>query len=159
MFTGVASSLKPPLSNLQGRKSVRFFSDKHVFDTTIADLLAPEWPSSGNLRSTTIKYFRRNCKKWEHIVAYSMNQECVATAPVLFLAVGDYWKSAVKYGWDRGIEYTLIEAGIALYHIHMKAVGMGLSCCFVGGFHKEAMRTLLPPPLDPLCMLAVGYAE
>ena len=159
MFTGVASSLKPPLSNLQGRKSVRLFSDKFISPDLINQLLLPEWPSSGNLRSTEIMFIERDSAGWNQVVDYSMKQPCVFTSAGIFLAVGDYWKSAVKYGWDRGIEYTLIEAGIALYHIHMKAVGMGLSCCFVGGFHKEAMRTLLPPPLDPLCMLAVGYAE
>ena len=144
---------------LKSRRSVRRFTSEKLQTSEIEELMKVEWPSSGDLRSVDLVFYENNCPAWSRIVAYSMGQECVSTSAGVFMACGDYWKSAIKYGWDRGIEYTVMEAGIALYHINVKAMAMGLACCFVGGFHKEAMRTLISPPYDPICMLAVGYEE
>ena len=147
------------LDLLAARKSVRKFTKAKIESDLIDDLLKPEWPSSGDLRSLSVLFIAGDHEFWGNLVSCCMNQECVSSSAGVFLAAGDYWKSAVKYGWDRGIEYTVMEAGIALYHINVKAMAMGLSCCFVGGFHKESIRPFISPPHDPICMLAIGYGD
>ncbi len=59
----------------------------------------------------------------------------------------------------KGIEYHLIDAGIAGEHFVLQATELGLGTCWIGWFDKKAVKRLLGLPVgwDVPAMLTVGY--
>lgn len=51
---------------------------------------------------------------------------------------------------------VLIDLGISLQTMALKATEMGLSSLIVGAFNKEKLKTALALPSDPLAVLCVG---
>ena len=50
----------------------------------------------------------------------------------------------------------LIDLGISLQAMTLKAVEMGLGCLIIRNFDREPIREGLNLPLEPICVLAVG---
>lgn len=50
----------------------------------------------------------------------------------------------------------LIDLGISLQAMTLKAVEMGLGCLIIRNFDREPIQTGLGLPLEPICVLAVG---
>ena len=50
----------------------------------------------------------------------------------------------------------LIDLGISLQAMTLKAVEMGLGCLIIRNFDREPIREGLKLPLEPICVLAVG---
>ena len=50
----------------------------------------------------------------------------------------------------------LIDLGISLQAMTLKAVEMGLGCLIIRNFDREPIREGLDLPLEPICVLAVG---
>ena len=59
----------------------------------------------------------------------------------------------------KGIDYHLVDAGIAGEHFVLQATELGLGTCWIGWFDKKAAKRLLklPPGWDLTAMLTVGY--
>ena len=59
----------------------------------------------------------------------------------------------------KGIDYHLIDAGIAGEHFVLQAAELGLGTCWIGWFDKKAVKRLLrlPAGWDVPAMLTVGY--
>jgi nitroreductase len=59
----------------------------------------------------------------------------------------------------KGIDYHLIDAGIAGEHFVLQATELGLGTCWIGWFDKKAVKRLLglPGGWDVPAMLTVGY--
>lgn len=60
-----------------------------------------------------------------------------------------------------GIEYYVMDLGIAVEHMVLKATELGLGTCWVGWIHEENIRRILEIPANVrvLAMLAIGYAK
>ena len=58
-----------------------------------------------------------------------------------------------------GIEYHKIDLGIAMEHMALKAVELGLGTCWIGWFHERKLRHLLgiPRSVRVSALLSVGY--
>ena len=61
----------------------------------------------------------------------------------------------------QGVEYHLIDTGIALEHIALKAVELGLGTCYIGWFNAKPIQKLLklPSSWKVECLLTVGYPQ
>ena len=59
----------------------------------------------------------------------------------------------------QGVEYHLIDMGIALEHIALKAVELGLGTCYIGWFNAKPIKKLLKLPLNwkVECIMTIGY--
>jgi nitroreductase len=58
-----------------------------------------------------------------------------------------------------GIEYYLIDLGIAMEHMVLRATELGLGTCWIGWFHAGRVREILgiPRRIRVSALLAVGY--
>lgn len=70
-----------------------------------------------------------------------------AEAPVLVIAIRELSKFAARAaGWVRGLEYSLIDLGIACEHLVLQAAEEGLGTCWIGWFDERAVRKQLGLP-------------
>ncbi|MFH0920852.1 MAG: nitroreductase family protein [Fibrobacterota bacterium] len=60
-----------------------------------------------------------------------------------------------------GIDYYQVDLGIAMEHMALKAVDLGLGTCWIGWFHEKSIRKILdiPKGVKITCLLSVGYAK
>lgn len=88
----------------------------------------------------------------------SLHQLWMAEAPILVLITGEYRRCQVKYG-NRGVRYTLMEAGHVGQNIFLQAEALGLGAGIVGAFDDAALTQALglPPAHEPLLLMPVGY--
>jgi nitroreductase len=58
-----------------------------------------------------------------------------------------------------GISYHQLDMGMALEHLALRAVELGLGTCFIGWFGGRAVSRILglPRGWKPLCLVALGY--
>ena len=58
-----------------------------------------------------------------------------------------------------GIEYFQIDLGIAMEHIALKAVDLGLGTCWIGWFQEDKVKEILriPKGVRVTALLSVGY--
>lgn len=83
-------------------------------------------------------------------------------APVIVAVVTERSKYiACVGGYARGVQYSLIDIGIACEHFILQAQEEGLGTCWLGWFDEKAVKKLLSIPKDKKVdvMLSVGYPE
>ncbi len=83
-----------------------------------------------------------------------------AGAPVIVVIATDMNLVTHRIGGKlKGIEYHLIDAGIAGEHFVLQATELDLGTCWIGWFDKKAVKRLLglPAGWDVPAMLTVGY--
>jgi len=83
-------------------------------------------------------------------------------APVLVAVVREHQKYTAKLGgFFRGIQYALIDIGIACEHFILQAEEEGLGSCWIGWFNERGAKRALG--LDKRkkvdIIIALGYAE
>ncbi len=91
----------------------------------------------------------------------ALGQAFISEAPINIVIVADFEKNKNKYGSNRGIRYTLIEAGHAAQNIHLQAVALGLGSVPIGAFWENVAQDCLnlPRDLDPIYIIPVGYPK
>ena len=90
---------------------------------------------------------------------YSMNV-FAAKAPVLIAVIAEHSKYAARLGGHlRGVQYNLVDLGIACEHLVLQAAEEGLGTCWLGWFNERAVRKELGLPWGttiPL-LISAGY--
>lgn len=85
-----------------------------------------------------------------------------ARAPVLVLLLAAPDVAASRLGrLVQGVQFYLLDLGIAGEHFVLKAEEQGLSTCWIGWFNSRAVKKFLkiPRKYRLVAMLALGYAE
>jgi nitroreductase len=61
----------------------------------------------------------------------------------------------------QGVQYHLIDLGISLEHLVLKAVELGLGTCYIGWFKGKEIRKILSLPASwkVECLVTLGYPE
>ena len=83
-----------------------------------------------------------------------------AGAPVVVVIASDLDMVAHRIGGKlKGIDYYLIDAGIAGEHFALQAVELDLGTCWIGWFDQKAVKRVLSLPAGwKICsMLTLGY--
>ena len=90
---------------------------------------------------------------------YAMNA-FAATAPVLIVAVTERSRFAAALGGRfRGVQYNLIDLGIACEHLVLQATEEGLGTCWLGWFNENAVKQILGLPSNTKVdiMISLGH--
>jgi len=92
---------------------------------------------------------------------YSMNR-FAASAPVLVVVVTERSRYAARLGGQmRGVQYSLVDIGIACEHFVLQAAEDGVGTCWLGWLNEKAVRKVLRLPRGARIdiMLSMGYPE
>jgi nitroreductase len=84
------------------------------------------------------------------------------SAPVLIVVLTERSKYAAQLGgYFRGIQYSLIDIGIACEHFVLQADEDGLGTCWLGWLNERAVKRVLGLPRSARIdvMISVGYPE
>ena len=92
---------------------------------------------------------------------YSLNKFAL-DAPVLVAVVTERSKYIARLGGHfRGVQYSLIDIGIAGEHLDLQAAEEGLGCCWLGWFNEKAVKKILSLPRSAHVdiMFSLGYSK
>ena len=92
---------------------------------------------------------------------YSMNA-FAAIAPVLIVVVTEKSRYAARLGGlMRGVQYSLIDLGIACEHLVLQAAEDGVGSCWLGWFDEKAVKRHLGLPRSARVdvIISLGYPE
>ncbi|MGC9514400.1 nitroreductase family protein [Methanocrinis sp.] len=146
---------------LEGRRSVRRYSDRPVSRDTILSLLeaAETAPSAGNLRAREY-YVVISPELRSALSVAAFGQEHLAAAPVVVVVCADPARSGTRYG-DRGQLYSIQDAAAATTCLLLAARDLGLGSCWTGAFDEMVARDLLnlPRRLVPTAMVSIGWPD
>jgi nitroreductase len=84
----------------------------------------------------------------------------VSTAPVVIVVITERSRYAARMGGAlRGVQYSLIDVGIACDHLTLQATELGLGTCWLGWFNEKKIKKILDLPkathID--VVLSLGY--
>ncbi|HEC80842.1 MAG TPA: nitroreductase [Thermoplasmatales archaeon] len=137
---------------IQRRRSVRSYQPgKKVEEEKLFKLLqaAQHAPSAKNRQEWRFIVITDKKIK-EKLVPICRDQYFIAEAPVVIAGVS-----------DPGFKWYQVDIGIALEHMVLEAVELGLGTCWIGAFdEKEVSRILdVPKHLETVALLTVGYPK
>ena len=86
------------------------------------------------------------------------NRDWFKTAPMCIVAYGNH-----PQAWHRkldGKDHTDIDVAIAVDHLTLAAVDMGLGSCWICNFDAQKCAQVLdlPEGVEPIAMVPIGYA-
>lgn len=90
---------------------------------------------------------------------YGMNRFAMK-APVLIVMITEKSKYVARLGGHlRGVQYSLIDIGIAGEHLDLQAAELGLGCCWLGWFNERAVKKVLGLPVSDKIdvIFSLGY--
>lgn len=122
---------------ITSRKSIRDYANKPVEEDKLKQLLeaarwAPSWANKQCARYIVVKdkaRIEQICGKFSWI----------KQAPVVIVACADPKDS----GFRNGMDYYLVDVGIALEHLVLAASNLGLGTCWIGAFDEATVKAAL----------------
>ena len=90
---------------------------------------------------------------------YSLNK-FILNAPVLIAVVTERSRYTARLGGHfRGVQYALIDIGIACQHLDLAAAEQGLGSCWLGWFNEKKVKKVLNLPKSTRIdiMFSLGY--
>ena len=90
----------------------------------------------------------------------ALGQMWMAAAPVTLIVTAEYKRSSSKYG-ERGVRYSMIEAGHVGQNIFLQAEALGLGAGIVGAFNDREVIWVakLSQDHEPLLIMPVGFKK
>jgi nitroreductase len=138
------------------RYSLRTFSDRPVEKDKILQLLeaARLAPSAVNYQPHHFIVITDEALKAK--IAQGYSREWFAKAPVVIVACGDHETS-----WKRrdGKDHVDVDVAIAVDHLTLAAVELGLGTCWVCAFDAAHVHAALelPEHVEPIVLIPLGY--
>jgi len=135
------------------RRSIRRYRPEPIPEEKLVKILeaARLAPSAGNRQPWRFVVVKDPEKKKE-LAKASRNQMFIADAGVVIVALADPRASARWYKLD-----TMI----AVEHMVLEAVELGLGTCWIGAFDEEAVKKIIDAPheLSVVCLLPIGVPD
>ena len=96
----------------------------------------------------------------QELAKAALGQMWMAAAPVTLIVTAEYQRSSSKYG-ERGVRYSLIEAGHVGQNIFLQSEALGLGAGIVGAFNDREVTWVakLGQGHEPLLIMPVGYKK
>lgn len=134
---------------IRGRKSIRKYENRSIPGDVLEALLDSMRlaPSANNKQSWTIIVVTDASLK-KRLVPVSGDQKFVGECSAYLVGVA-----------EPGVYYSTVDMTIALDHLTLRAVEMGLGTCWIGDFEPEKIKEILGIPKErevPICM-TLGY--
>ena len=138
------------------RRSVRGFLDKSIEDEKLNAVLEAGRlaPSAKNLQEWRFVVVKN--REVRRAVAEAANgQNFVGEAPVVIVACG----ITDGYVMSCGQPSYPIDVAIALDHISLAAVELGLGTCWIGAFNEDRVKKILgiPEEIRVVDLMPIGY--
>lgn len=146
------------LAIAKSRYSVRSFEDKEVEKEKLLQVLEAGQiaPSAVNFQPIHLIVVTEQAEKEKLYQTYK--RDWIKEAPVIIVACGDH-----KTSWNRkdGKDHADIDVAIAVDHMSLAAVDLGLGSCWVCAFDAELCHELLelPENLEVVALLPLGYPK
>ncbi|NYT02093.1 MAG: nitroreductase [Methanosarcinales archaeon] len=141
---------------IRDRRSVRNFQSRAVEEDKLRMVL-----EAGRLAPSA-----RNLQNWKFIVVRDQEtrnklaeaakgQSFVAQAPVVIAACG----TKADYVMTCGQAAYSIDVAIAVDHMTLQAVELGLGTCWIGAFYEDQVKEILGVPTEVrvVALLPLGY--
>lgn len=144
---------------IKERRSIRAFKKEKIPESSIEKLIeALIWaPSAGNLQARKF-YFVFNEKIKSKLAKAALNQDFIAKAPLVIVALADLQK--IEWYGERGKNlYSICDVSAAIQNLMLQATAEGLGTCWVGAFSEEEVSKILnlPHHLRPIAIVPVGF--
>jgi nitroreductase len=150
---------------IRSRRSVRGYRDLPVEDEKIRELVeaARLAPSACNSQPWRFVAARGETKR--ELVDKALGRLVVGnrwaqTAPVVIAACADLSFVTHKVAAQvQGLEFHLLDMGIAVEHLVLRAAELGLGTCWIGWFDEAEVRRVLkiPKGVRVTALVTVGY--
>lgn len=145
---------------VDARRSIRRFTNRDIEPKKLKRLLETinRAPSAGNLQAYEVVVVRDQSTK-NALMAASLQQEFIASAPIDVVFLANRLRSSVKYR-ERGANlYCIQDAAVAATIAHYATTALGLGSVWVGAFNEtEVARIVRANEYQrPVAILAVGY--
>jgi len=141
---------------IRKRRSVRGFLDKSIEDEKLsavleAGRLAPSAKNRQEWRFVVVK----NREVRREVAEAANGQNFVGEAPVVIVACG----VTDGYVMSCGQPSYPIDVAIALDHISLAAVELGLGTCWIGAFNENRVKKILgiPEEIRVVELMPIGY--
>jgi len=155
------------LDLISKRQSCRKYHDRPVEREAIercleAARLAPSACNSQPWRFIVVQdpALRKKTAEAAFSGVFRMNSFAI-NAPVLVLMIRERSRYAAQMGGQvRGVQYNLIDLGIAGEHFILQAAEEGLGTCWIGWFNERAVKKVLGLPwhVKVDLMISLGYS-
>lgn len=153
---------------IKERRSIRSYLDKPVEKEKIEKIL-----DSARLAPSAC-----NAQPWRFVVVQDLNirekiinkglgglvvpNSWAKSAPVLIIVCSETDLFTHKIGERiQGVQYHLIDIGISMEHLVLKATELGLGSCYIGWFKGNVIKKILKFPLSwkVECLITLGYPK
>ncbi|MBW2604256.1 MAG: nitroreductase family protein [Deltaproteobacteria bacterium] len=152
---------------LNTRRSVRSFDSRPVSENDIISIIEAARLSPSACNSQTWRFIfvtrreiiRKICLEAMRPV---IPNRWLEKAPLVIAGCSQLDIIANRIGGRvTGIEYYQIDLGIAMEHMVLKAVELGLGTCWIGWFDETGVKDILgiPKKIKVSALLAVGYPK
>ncbi len=141
---------------IQTRRSVRRYLDQPVEEEKLKQVLeaARLAPSAKNRQKWVfvVVQYKETRKK---LSVAACDQSFIAEAPVVIVGCSlesDYVMPGGQHGY-------VVDLSIAIDHMTLMAVSLGLGTCWIGAFHEEQVKEILsiPKKIRVVELLTLGY--
>ena len=146
------------LSAIQGRRSIRKYSDKPVEEEKLLKVL----------EAARLSLSARNRQEWKFIVVQdsqtrekltneAIGQPFVGEAPIILVCCGTNPESIMRCGQPR---YT-VDLSIATAYMILAAYEQGLGTCWLGSFDENKVKEVLdiPKEVRVVSITPLGYSD
>ncbi|MDS1029144.1 nitroreductase family protein [Bacillota bacterium LX-D] len=138
------------------RQSVRSFENRPVEKEKLLQVLEAARVAPSAVNYQPWHFIVLQDEEMKKKVANSYAKDWLQKAPIIIVACGDHSKS-----WHRadGKDHLDIDLAIAVEHMVLAAVDLGLGSCWVCAFDaKKCSKVLdLPAEFEPIALLPLGY--
>lgn len=131
---------------IRTRRSIRKYKTDPVDDATLTEVLeaarlAPSWANTQPCRFVVVTDAATRA-------VLAGERAWMLDAPVIVAVCCD----TVNCGHKEGLQYFMLDAGIALEHFVLAATARGLGTCWIGWFDEAAVNEALRCPADVRCV-------
>jgi nitroreductase len=143
---------------IKRRRSIRSYLDKDISDEHLSLILeaARQAPSASNRQEWRFVIVKKSAAKLKLCKA-AKGQEFVKQAPVIIACCAQTDSHVMTCGQAC---YPM-DIAIAIDHMTLAAVELGLGSCWVGAFYEEEVKKILDIPKDVRVveLLALGFVK
>ncbi len=143
---------------IEKRRSIRKYQDREVEEDKILKILeaARQAPSASNRQEWRFIVIRGKETR-NKLCQAAKGQVFVSQAPVVIACCADTDNHLMTCGQA----CYVIDLAIAIDHMSLAAVELGLGSCWIGAFYEEEVKKILdiPQEVRVVEMLALGYSD
>lgn len=141
---------------IRTRRSIRAYQDRPIEEEKLVQVIEAGRlaPSARNLQDWKFIIIKDKQKR-QRLSEAARGQSFVAEAPVVIAACG----TETEYIMTCGQYCYPIDVTIAVDHMTLEAIALGLGTCWIGAFYEDQVKEILeiPDNVRIVVMLTIGY--